>query len=80
MTFRNVRTLTFQSICWAKGKELFDEIIHIKPDEEKTDYIEANENDLFIDDSFSERSKMQKKYGLYAFSVDMLEVLLDWRM
>lgn len=62
------------------GKELFDEIIHIKPDEEKTDYIEANENDLFIDDSFSERSKMQKKYGLYAFSVDMLEVLLDWRM
>lgn len=62
------------------GKELFNQIIHIKQNEEKQDYINATENDIFIDDSFSERSKMQKTYGIRVFSVDMLEVLLDWRM
>lgn len=62
------------------GQELFDQIIHIKPNEEKRDYIKADKNDIFIDDSFAERSKMQKAYGMRVFSIDMLEVLLDWRM
>ena len=62
------------------GHELFDEIIHIKPDESKADFIKATERDIYIDDSFAERKEMQLKHGVQAFGVDMLEVLLDWRM
>jgi len=62
------------------GQELFDEIIHIKPSEIKSDYVKATERDIYIDDSFAERKDMRLKYGVQAFGVDMLEVLLDWRM
>ena len=62
------------------GQELFNQIIHILPEENKVDYIQASTNDIFIDDSFAERDTMQKKYGVHSFSVDMIEVLIDWRM
>lgn len=62
------------------GQELFTEIIHVKPDETKANFIKATEKDIYIDDSFAERKEMQLRHGVQAFGVDMLEVLLDWRM
>lgn len=55
---------------------LFDKIIHIKNGEEKSDLIEEKEA-IFIDDSFSERKKVQKKLGIYTFDCSMIEMLVD---
>ncbi len=53
---------------------LFDEIIHIKPDDYKFKYIHADS--IFIDDSFAERNHVYLKIGIPVFSPDMIEVLL----
>jgi len=55
--------------------DLFDKIIHIKKDEEKTNYIK-HKNAIFIDDSFFERKKVLQKLGIPVFSVDAIECLL----
>ncbi len=60
------------------SKNLFDRIIHIGFDEEKTNYIEPK-NAIFIDNSAKERMKVYEKYKIPVFDVDMLEVLTDWR-
>lgn len=57
---------------------LFDEIIWIKPDEEKLNYIKPQAA-IFIDDSFAERKRVRDTYGIPVFDVDMVESLLDWR-
>ena len=54
--------------------QLFDRIIHVKPDEEKFIYID-NVNSIFIDDSFSERKKIKEHCGINVFSVDMVGCL-----
>jgi predicted ATP-grasp superfamily ATP-dependent carboligase len=60
------------------SEQLFDEIIHIKKDEEKTKYM-TNKKAVFIDDSFSERLKVQKKLNIPVFGLDATEILYDWR-
>ena len=60
------------------SKNLFDEIIIIDKNEEKSDYIE-NKDSIFIDDSFSERKKVKKNCGIPVFDLDMIESLVDWR-
>ncbi len=54
---------------------LFDEIIHLKPEEEKSDRISMR-NAIFIDDSFQERSKVRSRHGIAVFSPDMIESLV----
>jgi hypothetical protein len=54
---------------------LFDEIIHIKPDENKYDYI-SGEKSIFIDDSFGERQAVFARLGIQVFDTHMIEFLL----
>ena len=55
-------------------EQLFDRIIHIDVNEQKSDYID-NKDAIFIDDSFAERKFIKEKCGIPVFSVDMVEVL-----
>lgn len=60
------------------SEDIFDEIIHISQDKEKSQYISGNA--IFIDDSFSERRNVSEKCNIPVFDLDMIESLLDWRM
>lgn len=55
---------------------LFDEIVHIGKDDEKCRHI-AHERAIFIDDSFSERRRVQDVCGIPVFDVDAAEALLS---
>ena len=55
-------------------EQIFDRIIHINENEQKSDYID-NKDAIFIDDSFAERRAIKEKCGINVFSVDMVEVL-----
>lgn len=59
--------------------EMFDEIIHIRPDGEKSSYIRERAA-VFIDDSFSERKKVSENCGIPVFDCSEVETLLDWRI
>ncbi len=54
---------------------LFDEIVHINPDQKKSDFIMENDA-IFIDDSYSERLNVKLNKNLYVFSPDMVDVLI----
>lgn len=56
-------------------KDIFDEIIHIKPEEQKSDYIK-DINSIFIDDSFAERNSVKETKNINVFSPDMVCALL----
>ncbi len=59
-------------------KNLFSEIIHIAPDDNKADYINPD-GAIFIDNAYQERYQVYKKYNIPVFDVDGIEVLMDWR-
>jgi hypothetical protein len=54
---------------------LFDKVIHIKPLENKTKYIN-NKKSIFIDDSFLERKKVHDELNIPVFAPDMIEVFM----
>jgi hypothetical protein len=64
---------------YAIDKNLFTDIIHLSIDEQKAENIKKA-NSIFIDNAFSERKFIHDKLGIPVFDVDMLEVLLDWRI
>ena len=64
-------------LCIAKS--LFDEIIHIKNTDDKSNYI-TNTNAIFIDDSFAERQNVSKKKNIPVFGTDNILTLIDWRV
>lgn len=68
-----------QYLARYRIKDLFDEIIQIGKYEEKADYI-ANSNSIFIDDSFTERYKVNKKLNIATYDINAIESLLDWRI
>lgn len=59
------------------SKALFDDIIHLKNDEDKSDYIKEK-NAIFIDDSFRERKDVKERCGINVFDLDEVEALIDW--
>lgn len=59
------------------AEDIFDKIIHIKNTENKYDYMKPSPNALFIDDSFVERDKIQKKFNIKVLGVDAIEILLN---
>ena len=59
-------------------ESLFDKIICLDKDEEKSAYINKFPS-IFIDDSFSERKKISRTCHIPVFDVDMVECLIDWR-
>lgn len=60
-------------------ESLFDEIILLNKEESKADYIDPD-NSIFIDDSFSERKDISKRYSIPTFDCSMVELLLDDRI
>jgi hypothetical protein len=64
---------------YAISQLLFQEIIILKENEEKSDFI-FEKDSIFIDDSFYERTKVFDKLNIPVFSVDMIESLLLWKV
>ncbi|MDR1725761.1 MAG: ATP-grasp domain-containing protein [Bacteroidales bacterium] len=57
--------------------KIFDRIIHIDAEKNKTEYID-NINSIFIDDSFAERQDVLQKLNIPVFSIDMIQCLLNY--
>ncbi len=55
---------------------LFDEVIHVPQEHQKSDYIRSDRA-IFIDDSFSERLKVANKHNIPTFDLSMIEMLFD---
>jgi len=55
---------------------LFDEIILLKEDDSKADFIDP-ERAIFIDDSFSERKSVFERHKIPTFDCSMVELLID---
>lgn len=53
--------------------DLFDDIIHLEQDDDKSRYIK--EHSIFIDDSFSERMNVKAKLGIPTISIENIEHL-----
>ncbi len=60
-------------------KNLFNEIIHIKPENRKSDFINPDKA-IFVDNAYKERYEVYKTFKIPVFDVDGLEVLADWRI
>ena len=58
---------------------LFDQIIHLKPTDEKYLYIKEITNAIFIDNSFHERLKISTKLKIPVFDVDAINSLIDYK-
>lgn len=56
---------------------IFNQIIHIRDKDNKGDFITPSKNALFIDDSFAERNRIQKKFNIKVLGVDAIEILLN---
>ncbi len=56
-------------------ESIFDKIVTISKDEEKSNYISIQES-IFIDDSFTERKNVLKNKNIHVFAPDMIESLL----
>jgi len=55
-------------------QNIFDKIIHIPENDEKSKYI-CNKKSILIDDSFTERKEVLEQIGIPVISPDMIEVL-----
>ena len=62
-------------IEFSLSDKLFDEIIILKENEEKVDFI-TDKNSIFIDDSFAERKNVFDKLRIPVFSVDTIDALI----
>lgn len=58
---------------------LFDEVIILNKDDNKSDYIKP-ENAIFIDDSFNERKSVFMRHHIPTFDSSMIEMLIDFRL
>ncbi|HQO88076.1 MAG TPA: carbamoylphosphate synthase large subunit short form, partial [Bacteroidia bacterium] len=65
-----------QTLIKHRINQLFDQIIHIKKTDEKSNYIKTKDA-IFIDDSHAERKKVSSICKIPVFSPDMIEGLLD---
>ena len=55
-------------------QNLFDEVIHLRSGERKSDHI-AEAGAILVDDSFAERMEVAKKRGIPTFDCSMIELL-----
>lgn len=58
---------------------LFDEVVHIRREEQKADYVSGSDA-IFIDDSFREREAVRERHGIPTFDGSMIELLIDDRV
>lgn len=61
------------------SSELFDKIVQIERDDEKSKYL-TDKNAIFIDDSFSERYKVSQTTNIPVFDCSEIETLINWKM
>ena len=61
------------------GGGMATEIIHISTSECKSDFINENGRNIFIDNSFQERLMMKKKHSIPVFDVDAISTLINWK-
>ena len=59
---------------------LFDEIIRLTKEDNKSEYMDNEKTSIFIDDSFSERLAISNELDIPVFDLDAIESLIDWRM
>jgi hypothetical protein len=58
---------------------LFEEIIHLAKSENKVDFIKETEGAIFIDNSFSERIQVKRRFNIPVFDVDAISTLVNWK-
>lgn len=58
---------------------VFDDIVELKWDESKLDYITDSGRCIFIDNSFTERQSVTQCHHIPVFDVDHVGCLFDWR-
>ncbi|WP_396139651.1 ATP-grasp domain-containing protein [Flavobacterium sp.] len=63
-----------ESLKKYKLESIFDEIIQLKFNEKKSNYI-LNRDAIFIDDSFAERKEVFEKLQINVFSIDQIQAL-----
>ena len=63
-----------ESLKKYKLESIFDEIIQLKFNEKKSNYI-LNREAIFIDDSFTERKEVFEKLQINVFSIDQIQAL-----
>lgn len=63
---------------FAICSDIFTEVIHIKPEDKKSKYINSHKA-IFIDNAYQERKDVHDVCGIPVFDVDMLEMLMNWR-
>ena len=68
---------TLESLAIHKG--IFDEIIHLKMEDDKYKFIKETEKVIFVDNAYGERLAVKKHLNLPVFDVDALSTLIDWR-
>lgn len=68
---------TLENLAIHKG--IFDEIIHLKIEEEKYKFITEKERVIFIDNAYGERLAVKKHLNIPVFDVDALSTLIDWK-
>jgi carbamoyl-phosphate synthase large subunit len=69
----------FSFLAKMKIKDIFDEIIWLKEEDSKANYIQEG-NAIFIDDSFTQREEVRSKKGIAVFDPSMIEVLIENEM
>ncbi|MES2204568.1 MAG: ATP-grasp domain-containing protein [Pseudomonadota bacterium] len=68
----------FETLRQYRISELFDEVIHLKEEDKKENYINKKQA-IFIDDSYSQRAQVHAALAIPTFDMSMLEVLIDDR-
>ncbi len=75
-TFKEKLQDSFKKLSISES--LFDEIIELKWNESKVNYIN-DKNSIFIDNSFAERKLIHDKCNIPVFDVSNMDCLFDWR-
>jgi hypothetical protein len=58
------------------SRNMFDEVIHISMDDDKTKYMDP-EKSIFIDNHFADRKHVQDKLNMPVFDVDAIDSLIE---
>ena len=68
---------SFSRLGIAEG--LFDEIVELRWNQEKSDFIDHPEGAIFLDNSFAERKKVHDRLKMPVFDITNVDCLFDWR-
>jgi hypothetical protein len=66
----------YETLKQYRISELFDEVVHLRKEQSKFDFMEIDES-IFIDDSFNERKEIFSKKKIPVFSPDAVESLIN---